>query len=223
MTELVPGTLFPKVRQRITELLAQGQRRMVGIVAEPGAGKSTLAAAIAAEFGAVVQVVPMDGFHLANGELQRLGRASRKGAPDTFDAFGYVNLLRRLRTQASDEVVYAPDFQREIEEPIAGAIAIDTSTPLIVTEGNYLLLDEAPWRQVRQLLDETWFLDVDASVRYVRLLARHMRHGRTRQQALDWIASTDEPNARRIAQTRMHANLCLRVPGCSDTTCQPVW
>jgi len=206
-------TLPQAVHQRIEQLLAQGQRRMVGIVAEPGAGKSTLAAAIAAEFGAAVQVLPMDGFHLANGELQRLGRASRKGAPDTFDAAGFVNLLRRLKTQAPDEVVYAPDFQREIEEAIAGAIAIQASTPLIVTEGNYLLLDEAPWRQVRQLLDETWYLDVDASVRHARLFARHIRHGRTRQQALDWIANTDEPNARRIALTRMHANYCLQMPG----------
>jgi pantothenate kinase len=201
------------VHQRIAEFLAQGQRRMVGIVAEPGAGKSTLAAAIVAEFGAAVQVLPMDGFHLANCELQRLGRASRKGAPDTFDAAGFVNLLRRLKTQAPDEVVYAPDFKREIEEAIAGAIAIAASTPLIVVEGNYLLLDDAPWLQVREIVDEVWYLDVNPAVRHARLQARHIRHGRTQQEAQDWIANTDEPNARRIALTRMHANHCLHVPG----------
>jgi len=212
MTDLIADTLPQVVRQRIVGLLAQGQRRLVGIVAEPGAGKSTLAATIAAEFGTAVQVVPMDGFHLANRELQRLGRASRKGAPDTFDALGFVNLLHRLKTQVHDEVVYAPDYRREIEEAIAGAIAIAASTPLIVIEGNYLLLDEQPWQQVRQIVDEIWYLDVNAEVRHARLLARHIRHGRTHQQAQDWIESTDEPNARRIAQTRKHANHCLQMP-----------
>ena len=100
----------------------------------------------------------MDGFHLAQEELVRLGRRDRMGAPDTFDAAGYVALLRRLRA-GGEEVVYAPAFRREIEEPIAGAIAVPPTVPLVVTEGNYLLLDGAGWTGVRALLDEAWYVD----------------------------------------------------------------
>jgi pantothenate kinase len=200
-------TLPDLCHQRITDLLASGSRRILGIAGAPGAGKSTLAQTIATQFGESVQVVPMDGFHLANSELLRLGRRWRKGAPDTFDAAGYVNLMRRLKHQAADEVVYAPDYRREVEEAIAGAIVVFPATPLIVTEGNYLLLDDAPWNQLRGVLDEIWYLDVPDDLRRARLLARHMRFGRTEQQALDWMASTDEPNALRIAQGRSRAHV----------------
>jgi pantothenate kinase len=204
-----PSTLPLICQQRITSLLATGVRKIIGIVAPPGAGKSTLAQALTAQFGAAVQVVPMDGFHLANSELERLGRRSRKGAPDTFDAAGYVNLLRRLKNQAADELVYAPDYRREIEEGVAGALPISAQTPLIVTEGNYLLLPEAPWNQVPNVVDEIWYLAVPQSLRIERLLARHRRFGRSRQEGLDWIASTDEPNAVRIAQCQHRADVVM--------------
>ncbi len=196
--------------QRITQLLASGSRKILGLVAPPGAGKSTLAQMLLAQYGAVVQMVPMDGFHLANSELDRLGRRSRKGAPDTFDSAGYVNLLQRIQSrQPGSNVVYAPDYRREIEEAVAGAIAVQPHTPLIITEGNYLLLDDAPWHEVRAVVDEIWYLDVPDDVRHARLLARHMQFGRTRDEALAWIAHTDEPNAVRIAQTRQRASLCV--------------
>ncbi|MBK9440805.1 MAG: nucleoside/nucleotide kinase family protein [Comamonadaceae bacterium] len=204
-----PVTLPDICLQRITSLLASGHRKILGIVAPPGAGKSTLAQRLLDQYGGAVQVVPMDGFHLANSELERLGKRSRKGAPDTFDAWGYQGLLRRIKDQAADEVVYAPDFRREIEEAIAGALPVLPDTPLIVTEGNYLLLGDSPWPQVRQALDEIWYLDVPDALRHERLLARHMHFGRSRQQALDWMASTDTPNAVRIAQTRQHADVCV--------------
>jgi len=202
-------TLPEACLQRIISLIASGSRKMLGIVAAPGAGKSTLAQALQSQFAEAVQVVPMDGFHLANSELHRLGRRLRKGAPDTFDAAGYVNLLRRIHAQHPDEVVYAPEYRRELEEAIAGAIAVLPQTRLIVTEGNYLLLDDNPWCQLREVLDETWYLDVPEDLRYTRLLARHMRFGRSEQQARDWIASTDEPNAVRIAQGRARADVQL--------------
>lgn len=210
MTLPAPATLPAVCHQRVADLLSAGTRQILAIVAQPGAGKSTLAQALLAHYGDAVQVVPMDGFHLANSELDRLGRRSRKGAPDTFDAAGFVNLLKRIKCQKpGDDTVYAPEFRREIEEAIAGAIAVSANTPLIITEGNYLLLDDAPWQQVREVVNESWFLDVPDALRHARLLARHMQFGRSEEQALDWIASTDEPNAVCIAQTRKYASFCL--------------
>ena len=202
-----PFTLPDLCRQRVTALLGSGNRRILGIAGAPGAGKSSLAQAIARQFGESVQVVPMDGFHLANSELLRLGRRGRKGAPDTFDAAGYLNLMHRLKHQAADEVVYAPDYSRDAGEAIAGAIAVGPTTPLIVTEGNYLLQQDAPWNKLRGMLDEIWFLNVSDDLRRERLLARHMRFGRTEQQARDWVTHTDEPNALRIGQGRTRADV----------------
>ncbi len=197
-------------RQRVGHLLASGGRKILALVAPPGAGKSTLAQTLLNHFGGALQVVPMDGFHLANSELLRLGRRSRKGAPDTFDAAGYVALLARLKAQQpGDAAVYAPEFRRDLEEAVAGAIAVHAQTPLIVTEGNYLLLEDAPWAQVRTLVDECWYLDVPPALRQARLLARHMQFGRTREAALAWMEQTDEPNAARIAQTRQRADICV--------------
>lgn len=196
-------------QQRMAQLLASGQRKILGLVGPPGAGKSTLAEALMAYDPQQAQCVPMDGFHLANSELERLGRRQRKGAPDTFDAAGFVNLLRRIKHQSVLETIYAPEFRRDLEEPVAGAIAVLPDIPLVITEGNYLLLDDAPWVQVRALVDELWYLDVPDELRRQRLLARHMRFGRSRAQALDWMERTDEPNAVRIAKTRQHAHLCV--------------
>lgn len=195
---------------RVDALLTAGGRRLLGLVGPPGAGKSTLAQALLEAFPGAAQVVPMDGFHLANAELDRLGRRGRKGAPDTFDAAGYVALLRRLRQQRSDETIYAPEFRREIEEPIAGAIAVRPATRLVVTEGNYLLLDEGPWAEVATLLDDCWYVDIDPALRQQRLAQRHQRFGRSAQDAADWVANTDEPNARRIEATRHRARAVFR-------------
>ena len=195
---------------RVDALLTAGGRRLLGLVGPPGAGKSTLAQALLEAFPGAAQVVPMDGFHLANAELDRLGRRGRKGAPDTFDAAGYVALLRRLRQQRSDETIYAPEFRREIEEAIAGAIAVRPATRLVVTEGNYLLLDEGPWAEVATLLDDCWYVDIDPALRQQRLAQRHQRFGRSAQDAADWVANTDEPNARRIEATRHRARAVFR-------------
>jgi len=197
-------------RIRARALMRRSGRALLGLAGPPGCGKSTLAAALRAEFGDVAQVVPMDGFHLANAELVRLGRRERKGAPDTFDAAGYAALLRRLLAQADDEVVYAPEFRREIEEPVANAIPVFARTQLVVTEGNYLLLDEAPWAPVRGLLDEVWYVDIDEGQRLEQLARRHMQFGRSAGEAAAWIAATDEPNARLIEASRARASFVFR-------------
>jgi len=190
--------------ERARGLITAGRRRMLGITGAPAAGKSTLAATLAQALAPDAVLVPMDGFHLAASELHRLGRHERKGAPDTFDAAGYVALLHRLRANAED-VVYAPEFRREIEEPIAGAIAVPRGVPLVITEGNYLL----HWPQARALLDEVWFVDADEQARLARLVARHMAFGRTRAEAEGRAYGSDQRNAELIAASRDGADLIV--------------
>ncbi|WP_228717355.1 nucleoside/nucleotide kinase family protein [Allosaccharopolyspora coralli] len=194
--------------RRAETLVERGARRLLGITGAPGAGKGTVAADVLDALGSRAVVVPMDGFHLAEAELHRLGRRDCKGAPDTFDSAGYLALLRRLR-HPEGEVVYAPEFHRDIEESFAGAIAVPPDVPLVITEGNYLLLDSGPWARVREVLDETWFLLPDDAARVQRLVDRHVRHGKTPEDARAWVARSDERNATLIAPTRTHATVLV--------------
>ncbi len=186
-------------------LVPDGGRALLGLTGPPGAGKSTLAAQIVAAAGEGAVVVGMDGFHLAQAELVRLGRAGRKGAPDTFDVAGYVHLLRRLRDR-SEAVVYAPRFDRDLEEPIAGAVPVADSVSLVVTEGNYLLLDAPGWDRVAGLLDACWYVDPGEDDRVRRLVARHVAHGRDPAAARAWALGTDQRNAELVAVTRPRAD-----------------
>lgn|GEM_PF-252910 len=192
---------WEQVCTAVDSVLGERRRVLLGIVGEPGAGKSTLAEAVVRYVGDAAVLVPMDGFHLADAELERLGRHERKGAIDTFDGYGYVALLRRLRTETAN-TVYVPAFERELEQAVAGAVAVPPDVRLVVTEGNYLLDDEPPWDQVAGLLDETWYVHLDDGVRRPRLVARHEQFGKGPQVARVWEQAVDQPNAVRVALAR---------------------
>jgi pantothenate kinase len=198
--------------------LAVSRRTILGITGCPGGGKSTLAERLVGRLDPEerwVVRVPMDGFHLADAALDRLGRRQRKGAIDTFDAFGYLALLGRFRTEL-DNPVYAPDFERVLEQPIAASIAIDPDVRLVVTEGNYLLSATLPWPRIRELMAEVWYVDLDDTVRRNRLVARHAAFGKSEAEARRWVTEVDEPNARQIAATRHLADLLVDMAELED-------
>jgi pantothenate kinase len=197
----------PAALGRADELAASPSHRLLGITGTPGAGKSTLAELVRDKVAGSV-VVSMDGYHLAHSTLDRLGLTERKGAPQTFDAAGYVALLGRIRDQAGD-VIWAPEFRREIEDAIAGVVAVPPDARLVVTEGNYLLLRDEPWRQVRGLLDEIWYVEVPEELRRERLAARHRAFGRTARQALERTDGSDEDNAVMVRSGREHADVVV--------------
>ena len=192
---------------RLEALLARERRVILGITGSPGAGKTAMASQIASTIDDAVHV-PMDGFHLADVQLRRLGLLDRKGAIDTFDAYGYLALLQRIRRQDT-EIVYAPAFDRDIEQPVAGSIGVAPTARLIVTEGNYLLDGDQPWPDVRSTLDEVWFVDLATEERRRRLIARHIEYGRSPEQALAWVRAVDDPNAERIERVRHKADLVV--------------
>jgi pantothenate kinase len=191
--------------------VAGGARRILGITGAPGVGKTTYALAQVAASGIPAAYVPMDGFHLADVSLTALGRLDLKGAPDTFDAWGYAALLRRLRDER-DHDVYAPGFERDLEQPIAGALAVPPEADLVVTEGNYLLLDRPEWRAVREQLDEVVHLVTDDDVRRRRLVARHVEFGKTPAEAEAWVARVDDANAALVEAAAHRADRVVELP-----------
>jgi pantothenate kinase len=194
-----------RLEECIRDLSRRDGRALIGITGPPGAGKSTIAEELGARLDA--PVVPMDGFHLRNDQLEARGLRGLKGAPQTFDAPGFVELLESLRAARRD--VRAPTFDRALDEPVAHAIPVPRDAPVVIVEGNYLLLDDAPWHRVRPLLDLTAWVDLETGVRVERLIERHVRHGRSRDDAIRFVHESDEANAELVARTRKCADLTV--------------
>jgi pantothenate kinase len=198
-----------EIQQAVAELrsrLTSGKRLLLGVAGSPGSGKSTFSACLADALGQdTALVVPMDGFHLGNAIIDGTPLRQRKGAPDTFDVGGYISLLQRLGRRDED-VVYAPDFRRTLDEPVAASLAVPAAVPIIITEGNYLLNDDPRWQQVRAQLDEVWFIDTPRDLRLARLVERHMLYGMDRAAAEAWANGPDAANARLIEAARPRAD-----------------
>ena len=215
-------------RQTVDDLLARVRRLgssqaapvVIGVAGAPGAGKTTLVEKLVRELNQGTPDpehqhyahVPMDGFHLSDQELTRLGLLDRKGAPETFDAHGYAATLQRLRSPRA-EVVYAPGFERTLEQPIAGVIPVYPSVMTILTEGNYLLLERPEWQHVRDQCTETWYCELGDDLRIHRLIQRHIQFGKTPAQAELWVHTVDEKNAHLIRSARAHADLVVTLEG----------
>ena len=190
--------------------LITGERKIVGLIGKPGAGKSTLSAQLIEHLGAQAAILNMDGYHLSNLALRELGRADRKGAPDTFDALGFTAILQRVKNQV-DQDIYFPVFDRSIEESIAAQGVITPEVKLVITEGNYLLHNKDNWGGVKELLDESWFIEVDDQIRIERLVNRHHKFGKSKADAHSWATGSDENNARVVAQTRELADVIINL------------
>lgn len=196
--------------------IPKGRRYMLGIAGPPAAGKSTLsqnlAAAVRAEHAVPAEIAPMGGFHKTSAELDAVGARPRKGAPDTFDVTGFVERLKALRGAPLGRCVPWPIYDRDLHDPVPDAIVF-AAQRLAVVEGNYLLLEQPGWAEVRPQLDEVWYLDAEDKVIEQRLVDRHLRGGKTIEQARVKIADSDMPNARLIAGTRDRAEIVLREVG----------
>lgn len=191
-------------------MVGTGRRAILGVAGAPGAGKTTLVESLIARIDDIkgpgwVAHVPMDGFHLADAQLRRLGTLDRKGAPGTFDAAGYAALLTRIRAE-TETPLYAPGFERELEQPLAAALVVPPTARLVITEGNYLLLDEPAWRTARARLDAVWFVTTDERTRTARLVARHVEFGKEPDDARAWVAEVDQRNADLVSATATRAD-----------------
>lgn len=207
-----------KLDSLVAKIRAQAKPRfLLGITGPPGSGKSTLSETILKIWNETdsgttdngASIVPMDGYHLPNEELQRLGILHLKGIPQTFDAIGFVSKLRAIRSNP-ELTHYCPRFDRSIEASIQNDILVKPEDALVIVEGNYLLLDENPWKELANIFDAIWYIDADDSILLPRLLERHLHGGKTAEQAKEKVESTDVPNTKLIQKTRDRASLVLR-------------
>ena len=211
---------LPELVARAASLIPEAGRAVLGLAGPPGAGKSTLATRLVAALGERAAYVPLDGFHLSNAQLDRLGLRSRKGSEPSFDVWGYEALLRRLTAEPTREV-YVPDFDRTLDEPVAARHHVPATARLVVTEGNYLACAGPGWRAARRLMAEVWYVDAPPEVRDARLMRRHTTYGRSPEAARAWIDANDAPNAALVEGSRAHCDLVLDLPDAASPAAPP--
>ncbi|QYK41826.1 MAG: nucleoside triphosphate hydrolase [Paracoccaceae bacterium] len=200
---MIPDPIVDLIRARAN---TRPGRFITALAGPPGAGKSTLAAAIAAGLGPGARVVPMDGFHYDDAVLNARGLRHRKGAPETFDATGFLHLVHRLRTEAE---VAIPVFDRGMELSRAAADVVMPDDRFLIVEGNWLLLAAPPWADLAPLFDLTVMLTVPEPEIVRRLTDRWLTHGKTPDEAAQWIATNDLPNVRRVLGGSRPADLVI--------------
>ena len=192
-------------------LLGASENFLLGVVGKPGVGKSTFTQNMLDVLKSDrVVVVPMDGFHLSNEELISLGRRERKGAPDTFDVESFTSLIKRVKSDSNVDHKF-PIFHREIEASIEDEGMVLKESKVVVIEGNYLFSDDHNWDGIYPLLDHTWFIEIADEVRIKRLIARHIRYGKTPEEAEVWSRGSDETNARFIDLTAYRAENLIKL------------
>jgi pantothenate kinase len=200
------GDLIDSLADDVLRLAGDDRRAILGLAGPPGAGKSTLATALVEAAGRRLGIgtaayLPLDGFHLSNAQLGRLSRRDRKGAPDTFDVWGYVALLRRVLAETGLNV-YAPGFDHTSDEPVAASLLVPPEARIVVTEGNYLAVDLPGWREARALMREVWYVDAPEDVREARLVARQVAKGLGEDAARAWVERSDRANAELVERTK---------------------
>lgn len=204
-----------KLETIVEEVLprAKGQSRfMIAIAGPPGAGKSTLADAICDALlahGETAAVLPMDGFHMDNAILEERGLLSRKGAPETFDVRGFADIVGAVRRGGQEVLV--PVFDRSREIAIASARAIAPQTRFILAEGNYLLLDEAPWKKLTESFDLTIFVGPSVVVLEQRLRQRWQGYGLDAEAIQAKLFENDLPNGRRVIENARPADIHIDI------------
>ncbi|MAY62572.1 MAG: nucleoside/nucleotide kinase family protein [Rhizobiales bacterium] len=209
----------PLTIESVSELAAEIRTRAIGserfivaIAGPPGAGKTTLVEALREKLSGTCgppSVVPMDGYHLDNAVLAARGHLSRKGAPFTFDADGYRVMIERLREDSGNDAV-VPLFDRTLDVARAGAGIVPAGSRIVLTEGNYLLLDEEPWSALGPLFDLTVMIDVDRSVLEERLVRRWLDHGHDRDAAERRARDNDMVNAALVLTKSQTADVLWR-------------
>jgi pantothenate kinase len=203
-------TNWPALIRKATDLLRVDERVLLGITGPPGAGKSTLSRELKIALGDSVQIVEMDGFHLSRERLRELGRLDRMGAIDTFDAEGFVDLVRKVR-DSNGTTIYAPRFHRDSGTSVENSIAIEASVQLVIVEGNYLLMPTLPWVELRSLLDEVWYCEREESSRIEGLIARRKKYGQSELEAREWALGSDLRNAEQIQETKSQADTIVKL------------
>lgn len=196
------------VIRRVIEL--SGSRKIIAVSGPPASGKSTVAEAVVTSLTAIgktAALVPMDGFHLGNALIEKAGTLARKGAPETFDADGFVHLISRIAS--GTDTVYAPVFDRSRDIAVAGAQLVPNNAEFVIVEGNYLMLNAAPWDQLRQFWTLSVAITVPMDVLEQRLMDRWAHYGMASDEALIKVQGNDLRNAKMVLHNSAPSDLML--------------